>query len=468
MSKVALLAKNALLIAISRISTQLVVFLMLPLYTSILSPKEYGAVDLIITYGSLFAPLIMLNVQQSVFRYLIDARSDSKSQHKIITNSLEIALITSSLAAAVYFIASMFVSIPFASIMSFYFASFIIADLVLQIARGLGHTKAFAFAGIAQGILTIVLNLIFMIPLRMGAEGMLLGMTFGTLIPAIFLAVVIGIHRSIRVSARDLSTKKKLLAFSLPLIPNSISWWVFSASDRTIISIVMGIAANGIYAVTNKFSNIANSFSAIFYASWSESAALAINEPDRDEFFSSVANMTLRSFTTLGVLIMCTTPLVFPILVGERFREALLYLPILILGTIFNTIVSFYSAIYIAKKLTRQVTNTSIIAAVINLIVNISLIWSIGIWAAAISTATAYGIMAIYRHYDMMRYVKITYERGIFIKLGALFFTITGLYYVSTIWASLLSIIISVIAAYLLNRNEIKQIKNMLLRGKQL
>jgi O-antigen/teichoic acid export membrane protein len=461
MSKTALLAKNTLLIATSRVSTQLVMFFMLPLYTATLSPSEYGAVDLIITYAALFAPLIMLNVQQAIFRYLIDARGDVKAQHGIITNAVEITLGVALLVALVYFIAGVFVDIPFAALMAFYFTSFIVADLVMQIARGLGRTKAFAITGIAQGLLTVLLNLIFMLPLQMGANGMLLGMAIGLILPAIVLAIIIGAHHSIKLSSRDRAIKKQLLAFSLPLLPNTISWWVFSASDRTIISIVLGVAANGIYAVTNKFSNIANSFSAIFYASWSESAVLAINDPDRDKFFSRVANMMVKAFGSLGILIMCTTPIIFPLLVNEAFNEALLYLPVLILGTLFNTIVSFYSAIYIAKDLTKQVSNTSIIAAIINLVLCLALIWFIGIWAAAISTAAAYGVMAIYRHYDMKKYVAITYEHGIFIKLGLLFGVVSTLYYIDTLWASVVGFAIAATSAYWLNRHDFGRIVSM-------
>lgn len=455
MSQAATLAKNTLLIAISRVSTQLVMFFMLPLYTATLSPSEYGAVDLIVTYGALFAPLIMLNVQQAIFRYLIDVRSDKEAQYKVITNAVEITVIVSLVVAAMYFIANLFVDIPFAAIMAFYFASFIIGDMVLQIARGLGRTKAFAITGIAQGLLTVILNLIFMLPLQMGANGMLLGMALGLLIPAVVLAVIVGTHHSIKLSARDSDMKKQLLGFSLPLMPNTISWWIFNASDRTIISLVIGVAANGIYAVTNKFANIANSFSAIFYASWSESAVLAINDPDRDEFFSKVANMMLKAFSTLGILIMCATPIIFPLLVNESFDEALLYLPILILGTIFNTVVSFYSAIYIAKKLTKQVTNTSIVAAVINLVVCLGLVWFIGIWAAAISTVVAYGTMAVYRHHDMKKYVTITYRKSTFMVLTLLYLVVAALYYMDTLWASITGFVIAVISAYLLNRHEI-------------
>ena len=121
MSRTRSLAKNTLLIAISKISTQSVLFFMLPLYTASLSTSEYGAVDLIITYGGLFAPLIMLNVQQAVFRYLIDARSDNDIQRKIITNAVEIISIVVLIALVVYFGVNFLVDVPFAKAMVFYF-----------------------------------------------------------------------------------------------------------------------------------------------------------------------------------------------------------------------------------------------------------------------------------------------------------------------------------------------------------
>jgi O-antigen/teichoic acid export membrane protein len=464
MSKSSALAKNTLLIGVSRVSTQLVTFFMLPLYTSALSTRDYGAVDLIVTYGGLFAPLIMLNVQQSVFRYLVDARTEREAQHKIITNAVEITLLTSLLVAVAYMVAGRLIKIPFASSMAFYFASFIIGDLVLQITRGLGKIKAYAIAGIAQGLLTFVLNFVFVLILKMGVNGMLVGMGFGMLIPAIVLIVYSGTHRSVKFSSRDRVTKKNLLAFSLPLLPNTISWWVYNVSDRTIISVVLGVAANGIYAVSNKFSNIANSLSSIFFTSWSESAILAINEPDRDEFFSRIANVTLRTFSSLGIFIMISTRLIFPFLVNAKFKEALLYVPLLILGTIFSTVVSFYSAIYIAKKLTKQVANTSIAAAIINLVINIALIRTIGIWAAAISTTAAYAVMAVYRHHDIKKHITITYENNLFAKLIILYVVATALYYTNTTWSVITAFVMSSLAVYWLSRYELKRISNMVIR----
>lgn len=464
MGKTAALAKNTALIAISKVATQLVTFFMLPLYTSMLSVDEYGVIDLVITYAMLFAPLIMLNAQQAVFRFLIDARSDTERQTKVITNAIEITVGVSLVAVVAYLLICALTGVSLTATIVYYFVSFILGDFVLQVARGLGYVKAFAIAGIAQGVLTVSLNVLFLLFFGMRTEGVLLGMALGILVPSIILAAVVGMHRVVRFSARDYATKKEILTFSIPLVPNTISWWVYNASDRTIITVVLGVAANGIYAVTNKFANIANSFSSIFYASWSESAVLAVNDPDRDEFYSRIANMMLKGFGALGIMIMCITPIIFPLLVHESFNEALLYLPLLILGTVLNTVVSFYSAIYVAKKLTKQVANTSIAAAIINLAVCLGLVWTMGIWAAAISTVVAYGTMAVYRHYDMRKYVTIKYEKSSILIMVLLFIIATTLYYMGSIWASMAALAITTAVAYWLNRNELGQMKDLVSR----
>jgi O-antigen/teichoic acid export membrane protein len=455
MTKSASLAKNTILIGISKISTNIITFLMLPVYTTLLSTSEYGIVDLVITYGGLLAPLIMLNMEMAVFRHLIDVRSDREAQKRIITNAVSLVFKASIAAGLLYIVAAFIWDIPMAALLALYFFSTAMGSLVIQIARGLGRLVAFVVGGVAQGLLAVIFNVIFVAVFGMGASGMLLGMSLGALIPAIILVFMLRLDRHVRPSARDRATSRELLSYALPLIPNSISWWVFNASDRTIISIVISAAANGIYAVSNKISGVLNSIWGVFYMSWTESAAININSPDRDKFFSSTANLSLKVFASLALGSIAISPLAFPFLVSGDFSEALLYIPLLMLAALANCIMGFYSAIYIAKKLTKQVMNTSIIAAVISLVTTLSLIWFIGIWAAAISTTVAYGVNAIYRHYDMKKYVKITYQPRIFIIIAAAFAVVTTLYYINNFWLNLANLAFAGLVALLLNRNLI-------------
>ena len=84
------LAKNTMIISIGKIGTQFVSFLLLPLYTAKLTTEEYGTVDLLNTYISLLIPIIVFQIEQAIFRYLIDAREKEYEKEKLITRRNDI------------------------------------------------------------------------------------------------------------------------------------------------------------------------------------------------------------------------------------------------------------------------------------------------------------------------------------------------------------------------------------------
>ena len=66
--------------------------------------------------------------------------------------------------------------------------------------------------------------------------------------------------------------------YSIPLIPNQLSWWIVSTSDRLIISYLLSVAQNGVYAVANKFSSMCITVFNIFNLTWTESASMHIKD----------------------------------------------------------------------------------------------------------------------------------------------------------------------------------------------
>ena len=78
--------KNNFIFA-GKVCTQLISFLLLPLYTSYLLTDEYGFVDLITTYVTLIVPIITMELEMSVFRYLVDCRKDKKETKRVFSNN---------------------------------------------------------------------------------------------------------------------------------------------------------------------------------------------------------------------------------------------------------------------------------------------------------------------------------------------------------------------------------------------
>ena len=456
MNKKKELAKNTIIIFLGKVCTQLISFLLLPLYTSYLITEEYGFVDLVTTYVTLIVPIITMELEMSVFRYLVDCRKDKDEKKRVFSNNFIILLASLGIFIVLYLIVSCFWKFDYRYLILFDIVICTFSGNFLQIARGVGRTIDYAISCIITGVSTILLNILLIVVFKLGAFGMITSMAVANGLGAVYLFIRLKMWQYIDFKKKDKNLIKAMYKYSIPLVPNGISWWIVNVSDRTIITAILGAAANGIYAVSNKFPTILSSLLGIFNLSWSESAALHINSPDRDEFFSDVCNTMTKLFTCLGVGMIAVMPFVFPLLVNHSYDEAFYYIPILVLGSVFNVVICLYSAVYIAKKMTKQVAMTSIIGAVINLVVNLVLIRYIGLFAAALSTAISYFVMMMYRHFDLKKYMTITYEKGLVIKTVLIFVFAIVLYYQRNIWLDLVSLVVVVIYAVLMNKSFLK------------
>lgn len=462
MSKGKDLAKNTAIVSIGKICTQLITFLLLPVYTAVLSNEEYGVVDLLNTLTSLLLPIVTLQIEQGIFRYLIDCRENNEKQIKLITTIIRFMIIQSIACIVIFLCVSPFIHNEYKYFLMANLLIGIFSSLLLQICRGLGDNATYAIGSFITGAFTVVLNVIFIVAFRWGAYGMLGAIAISNFICAVYIFLKRKIYKYIKPKQFDKKILKEIIKYSVPLIPNMISWWIVSASDRTIISAVIGIAQNGIYSAANKFSGVFTTLYSVFNLTWTESASININSEDRDEFFSKILDFVIRFFGCLCLGTIAVMPFAFNILINEKFAEAYYQIPILILGSVFNILVSFVGSIYVAKKLTKEIAKTSIISAVINIFVNIVLIKSIGLYAASISTVIAYALMFIYRWIDVKKYVKFNVNKILMFALTIMYGVTIFTYYLKNTMISVVVLVIVVVFAIIINLNSVSYLKEII------
>ena len=455
MSREKNLAKNTIIITIGKICTQLITFFLLPLYTGILSTEEYGTVDLLNTLVSLLLPIVTFQVEQAVFRELIEVRGKKDKESKIISS----AVITVMFQCIVYLIIFALISPFINNHYKFFLATNVVANiflsLFLQIARGFGDNKKYAFASFISALSTIVFNVLFLVVIKLGANGMLLGTMLGQIVATIYLFISLKLYKYLKVKDYKKEVIKSLWKYSLPLIPNAISWWVFNASDRVIASAFLGVDQNGILAASLKFSAVYITFYNIFNMSWTESISIAIKDDDVSDYFNKMFNIVLRLFTAMAVGMIACMPFVFPIMINEKFSAGYGLIPISIVGSLFNVVVGLISVIYVAEKNTKAIASTSIVSAVINIIVHLVLIKFIGLYAAVISTFVAFFVMSIYRLMDAgERYFKIKMDMKFIIQslIGLIFVFIS--YYINNIYLNAFVVLFAVLFAIYINKDS--------------
>lgn len=429
MSKESRLIKNTAIIAIGNICTKCVSFFLLPLYTSLLSAEEYGTIDLINIYVSLLIIICTLQLEQGVFRYLIDARGNIHKEKGLITTILITICATSGLFLVI--------SIPILESINYQYKVFLIINVIigtlnyvmLQIPRGLGDNFIYAVGSFITGAATVILNVVFIAFLHLGVNGMLLASILALLISGFYLVIKLKIWNYIDLKHCKKIYFRSLLKYSIPLIPNTLCWWVVNASDRVIIKTFLGIAANGVYSVAYKFPTTYSTLSNIFQLSWTESASENIKDANRDQYYQTIMNQSMRLYSIINMVIIIIMPFVFEFLVKSEFVDAYYYIPILMMAAFFHSLANLYGSIYTAFKKTKEIAKTTIIAAVLNIVISCLFINYIGLYAAAISSMVAYIVITIMRHVDIQKYVNIVVPKKYILLEIVKYCIVIGVYY---------------------------------------
>ena len=399
--------KNTAILFVGKFATQFISFLLLPLYTHYLLTDDFGSVDLIRTYITLLVPVLTLRIDTVLFRFLIDHRQNEPEKKRIISNSLFLLIIGLIFTALCYIVVFRFFRFKNLTHTFINIIVLMLSSVLLQVLRGLGKNTDYSIASIITGVVTLGANIIMIIAFHCGASSILISSTLANVICILYVVLKTRLPKYISFKVIDKTTLKEMLNYSLPMIPNSLSWWVVNVSDRTIISFFLGVSFNAIYSVSCKFSNILNNVYSIINMSWQESASLHIDDDDKDEFFTEMINSIFMAFATVSLLIIAFLPFVYNILIGEKYLDSYDYVPILLYANSWNVLIGLIGGIYIAKKRTKEIASTTIISAVINIVINLALIKFIGLYAACISTLLSYMIMSIYRYIDCQKYVKL-------------------------------------------------------------
>ena len=465
MSRIKDLAKNTLIITIGRISTQFITFLLLPLYTALLTTEEYGTVDLITTLVQLFIPIVSLMIDQGVFRYLLSSENEN-TKKEVISNAFFLLLGLNFVFIIIYLLLLPLITVKYKIWILLILVITAFSNLFLQISRGLKKTFDYALGSFICSLITITLNVLCIAFIKMSAVGMLLATFIGNVVCCIYLFFKLEINKYLSLSSVNKKTLLNELKYSIPLIPNQLSLWVMNSSDRLIVSFILGTAANGILAVSHKFPAIFMTFFNIFQLAWHETGTVHFFDKDRDDFFSKTIEEIMLLFSTLCMCIIIVLPIVFNLFVNSSYNEAYYNIPIYLIASLLNVMVGLLGVVYVATKKTFEIAKTTIIAALINIIVNIILIKYIGLYAASISTFMGYFITMIYRIIDTKKYLNIKYSLYKYVKIivGILFSTI--IYYINNKLISIITLPFFICIALWVNKDYIVLIKK-LIKGKK-
>jgi O-antigen/teichoic acid export membrane protein len=396
------LCSDTVILALGTFGSKLLVFLLMPLYTALLSPDQYSAAELITGTANLIMPFACMGITTGIFRFAAERGSD---QAEVFSSG--IALLGGGLGALTL------IGLPFcflgvwrleAALILAYILFADVQAVCAQYVRAIDRTRLFAIQGILNTVLTILFNVLFLVVFDLGVTGYVLSVVVGNFLTAGFLFFTAKLWRVFRPSKVRRETLSQLFRFSLPMVPTTVCWLITDLSDRYFVNAIWGAAANGIYSAAYKIPTIVTLISSVFMQAWQFSAvAEASDEEACSQFYSKVFKgfLALVSIGTAGLIFF--SRFLSRLLLDASYFEAWRYMPVLLCAAAVEAVVSFFATVYLVRKRSMHSFVTAIVGTVANLILNALLIPEIGVLGAAVATLISYCIVCVLRAWDVNR-----------------------------------------------------------------
>ena len=439
--RIAFLLGNTLVFALGGLAVKAVSLVLMPLYTTALTAGEYGTAELLNSAIEIVLPLLSLGVVEALYRFSID---DDVPKDELFAGSLVVlgggALCTGVLCA----LGSVLWDMEHAGSFFVLFCSVCVFKATTQLARGLGHVRRFVAYGLINALAMVVSTYLLLVRARLGVGGYLWSFTIGYLVGGLVAFLGSAEYRLLVPFRVDRALLRRMLVYSLPLVPNLLSWWLVSVSGRYVVLWGGGLVAAGLFTAASKMPALVNIVASVFQQAWQYSTAREIDSPDRGAFFGVVMRgYSLATLTVAGLVIALNRP-ISRVMLQAEFAEGWRYVPLLMLVASFGVISIFFESFYQALKNSGVLMVSTALGAVVNVILGVALVPFMGPWGAGLAGAVAYMLVLVVRARDLRRRInlpidrlRLTYQLALLISITACMSFDGGSWLTAVVWACL-------------------------------
>lgn len=374
--------KSTIVYMIGTVSSKAIWVVLMPLFTNLVSPADYGTYDVNVSLVLLLSSVVYLEIWNAVLRFMFDYTGKQKG------SPARTGWASFGVSTAVFFVTVVLVDrtiypVEHMLFVFLYGLTTNLANLSGYITRGFGKSTVFMVGGVLGALVTVACNVIGLVVLKMGYEAIYLSFSIGYLVnTAINL---FGVRKEKFPKEKGLLSP--MLRYALPLSLNSIAYWFLTGYTRLAITQRLGVYENGLYSMATKFGMLMTLVTQAFQLAWAE---LSFSKAGEDRaalgaFYTRAFDEYIR-FMALGVMLLLPCiHLLFPLLVGEAYSGAADIIPLYMSGTLLSVYCEFLTSMFMTVKKTRTILLATTAGSILNILLVETLLPTMGLTAANLS-----------------------------------------------------------------------------------
>jgi len=398
------------------VMSQVIGFLLLPLYTRQLTRADYGSLALLAVFPTLFATLAAAGVKMAVFKQMF--QSDDPRRRGVVLSTAALSVLVSSLlllgvtlpaapwiAEALLGDAGLGELVTVALISAAAATVAEVPSIALQAAR---RARTVAAINVCSLLLTIAATVYLVVVQQAGAKGVLLGGLVGTCGSGL---IGFAVAAKQFVWGFDVAIWRQMARFALPFLPHRLQSVVMVFYGEYLIRTYVGLGELGLYSVAARFALPITFFGSAILTAWNPyKFKVRAEDANPAEFFRSALTFFIGTLTYLWVGISLWGPEVCRLMTAPEFHGAAMLIGVIAFSRMIqSTYPMLGTGIELGNSM-RAVPLISFGALVTLVVVGTWLVPQYGAYGAALATASAWSAMGLGSYLLAQRQYRVDYD----------------------------------------------------------
>lgn len=382
-------------------------FITAPIFTRILSPEDFGTVNVYNSWFQILLIVASLNLFQGVFN--VGMIKFEENQYKYMSCSQCISILSTLIFFLVYILFPNFWNNIFQLPSILMIAMFVHILIYPSLQYWSGHQRfnykyrMLIFVTLLISILEPLLNIVAIKTSQYKAPAKILS--------SVLVQGIIGIVFLVYILYKGKTFYDKIywshiLRFAIPLIPHYLASTVLASSDRIIIDKLCGSSYVGIYSIGYTISLALTIINTSINNSFIPWTFKKMKSKEYNQI-SPASNIILIVIGVISVCLIILTPELVRIIAPVEYYDAIWVIPPVAMSVLFMFMYNLFGNIEFYFEANKFITLSSVLVAILNIVLNYWFIPIFGYIAAAYTTLVSYILFSVFHYLFMKRLVKL-------------------------------------------------------------